>query len=96
MAGYHVNTSADGHHWRAIDTAPSATAIIGDGKRIFIGTQGVNGGQAFSATSETSPGTFTTISSPPVARPTWFALDPDHHVLYASAWEGGLYRMVTE
>jgi photosystem II stability/assembly factor-like uncharacterized protein len=93
-----IGTSKDGEHWSVIpNSGGNLQGIVGTGKTIYASQQ--NGGLFFSA-PEDDPTKWKQIDTPgmPLTDDGAYlmAYDPDHHILYASRTQSGLWRMVTE
>lgn len=89
--------SSDGKTWELIpNSGTSLAGLVGDGTKVYVSQQ--FGGAYFSA-SEADPTTWTKFVAP--SRTVrdfggfWLAYDPDHHVLYSSNQDGGLWRLIT-
>jgi hypothetical protein len=95
-----TSRSLDGHVWTAVAGSPSCDPLVGDGNRVFC-TTGRDANALYYAAKESDMTKWTEIPSPPpsagsVHRTSHFAYDGDHHVLYASKTNDGLFRMVTQ
>jgi hypothetical protein len=102
---YYIGTSsglmqsADGHAWTKIMKSPNGDAMMGDGQRIFTSWPPCCGQplQPFFTTAEGDGTVWKTYASPMIkAKAKYFAYDPDHHVLYSSNNNSGLWRVVTQ
>jgi hypothetical protein len=90
--------SKDGHAWSLIAGSPQGDALIGDGERIFTNYTPWAGSSntVYYCTPETDGSKWTVSSSPPTkSGADYFAYDPDHHLLYSSNRDGGVWRAVT-
>jgi hypothetical protein len=91
-----VLTSKDGHVWTPIPGTPKATNIIGDGVNLYATFTNDSGGQPIWSAPESDPTHWTQVKTPTMSQGgDWLSYDPDHHVLYVSAANAGLYRVVT-
>jgi hypothetical protein len=97
-SGAGVLKSPDGFTWTLIPKSGGTLAgIVGTGKNIFVSQQ--FGGKYYTAT-EDNPSVWTEMQTP--GRPTsdvggyLLAYDPDHHLLYSTNQQGGLWRFSTE
>jgi hypothetical protein len=88
--------SADGTEWEKPANMPQGVSVIGDGDRMF--TSWVKDDKAaYWAATEDDGADWVQISAPDVApRGENFAMDRDHHLLYAAHRAGGIWRMVTQ
>jgi hypothetical protein len=87
------------HMVTALPNSPTVTALVTDGKTLYVGSSREGPHQLWSAPlSDTSKWTQTTesICKGDVCRgPNEMAYDPVHHVVYAANWATGLWRLVT-
>ena len=93
-----VARSQDGTSWTLIpDSGGGLAGIVGTGKIMYASQQ--NGGLYYSA-SEDDPTKWAQIETPGMPKldvgAYYFAYDPDHKIVYASAQMSGLWRIVTE
>lgn len=83
-----------------LPNSPTVTALVTDGKNLFVGSSREGPHQLWTASlADTSQWTQTTdtICTGEVCRgPNEMAYDPVHHVVYAANWASGLWRLVTE
>jgi hypothetical protein len=95
-ATWGVIRSADGSVWDQPKGSPQSVAVIGDGDRMFA-SWNVSNKAAYWAATESDGTNWASIPSPPVStRGENFAMDRDHHVLYAAHRADGIWRMVTK
>jgi hypothetical protein len=91
--------SPDGHTWTKIDKSPNGDAIIGDGSRLFTSWTPCCGQpvQPFFTASQSNDAVWKSYPSPIISQKAkYFAYDNDHHLLYASTNNNGLWRVVTK
>lgn len=83
-----------------LPNSPTVTALVTDGKTLYVGSSRDGEHQLWTASlGDTSKWTQTTdrICKGEVCRgPNEMAYDPVHHVVYAANWASGLWRLVTE
>jgi hypothetical protein len=94
-----VQVSRDGgKSWAVIQGTPQSGGLIGDGKRLFIGTPGIIGGANWTYGPESGAGPWSTLPSPqPSLGVENFAYDANRKILYGGMGIGGrLYRMRTQ
>lgn len=92
-----VQTSMDGHTWTMIPNSPKSSGIIGDGERIFTCFQNDTSGSPFYSAPEADPTTWTKMTEVTMAQGAPFlTYDSDHHIMFAGAYKGGLWRVVTK
>jgi hypothetical protein len=94
-AQHGVMRSTDGLHWTSVGAGFQVGAVIGDGKRMFVGWAS---GPTWTYTSAESDGTtWTPIDNPPgmSGSAAMFAYDSGHHLLLSANTKSGLWRMVT-
>jgi hypothetical protein len=88
------------HKLTALPNSPTVTALVTDGKSLYVGSSREGPHQLWTAPlSDTSNWTQTadSICKGDVCRgPNEMAYDPMHHVVYAANWASGLWRLVTE
>jgi len=94
-------TSTDGENWTYIKGTPNAQYQVGfafGGGKLYLGDV-VGGG--VQVADESKPDTWTALPTPPAAYngstkgPIYLEYDEEHHILYSSNFEGGLWRIVT-
>jgi hypothetical protein len=88
------------HTVMPLEGSPTVTALVTDGKSLFVGSSREGEHQLWSA-ALADTGTWTqttdTICNAAVCRgPNAMAYDPVHHVVYAANWATGLWRYVVE
>jgi hypothetical protein len=90
-------SSPDGHVWTQIPGSPNGTTVIGDGQNLYAAYVNDFGGQPLWTAPEANPANqWTNVKTPMMSQgTTWFAYDPDHHILYAANMNAGLWRVVT-
>jgi hypothetical protein len=92
-----ILSSTDGHVWSPLQGSPSSIgAIKGDGTTLFATFQQDTGGQPFYTAPESNPTTWTNVKTPKMSGGgSGMDYDSDHHILYSSNYEAGLWRVVT-
>jgi hypothetical protein len=95
-SGNGILTSSDGHAWTSIPGSPNATNIVGDGVNLYASFTNDSGGQPFWTAPESDPTKWTNVKTPAMSQGgNWLSYDADHHVLYSSDANAGLWRVVT-
>ena len=91
---------ATSHTVTPLANSPTVTALVTDGKSLFVGSSRDGEHQLWTAPlSDTTKWTQTTdkICAGDICRgPNEMAYDPVHHVVYAANWATGLWRLVVE
>jgi hypothetical protein len=93
-----VATSTDGLQWSVIpNSGGNIQGVVGTGKTIIASQQ--NGGHFYTA-SEDDPTNWHEMDTPGMPQSGFgayfFQYDPDHHIIYGSMTQAGLWRVVVE